>query len=132
VVLSFKTFLPERCRYFSSFHLPVTCLSLVQIFFPALSCQTTIIHEKSSLHKNNLVCSVPFFKVNLSRMHKPTKCTRIKLFNYTSYLFIIPTNFGHSCDHLEGVIQSKYQKYNINYIKYVIKFSKILSIIKVA
>jgi hypothetical protein len=31
------------------------------------------------------------------------KCTLAKIFNYT-VLFITPTCFGHSCDHLQGVV----------------------------
>jgi hypothetical protein len=32
------------------------------------------------------------------------KCTLAKLFNY-AILFNTPTSFGHSCDHLKGVVQ---------------------------
>jgi hypothetical protein len=54
------------------------------------------------------------------------KCTLVKLFSYTRLLLLAPTCFGHSCDHLQGVPQYKYQQYNRNHIK----FSKILLFIK--
>jgi hypothetical protein len=37
------------------------------------------------------------------------KCTIAKLFSYT-VLFITPTCFGHSCDHIRGVPQQKSHK----------------------
>jgi hypothetical protein len=35
---------------------------------------------------------------------EPDKCTNTKTFSYT-VLFITPTFFSHSCDHLQGVVQ---------------------------
>lgn len=43
-----------------------------------------------------------------------------------------PTCFGDSCDHLQGCPQYKYQEYKKSLIKCIIKFSEILSIIKVS
>ena len=47
-------------------------------------------------------------------------------------LFLAPTCFGLSCNHLQRVPPYKYQKNNRNHIKCIIKFSMILSIIKTA
>ena len=33
-----------------------------------------------------------------------------KLFSYTCLLFLAPTYFGHSCDHIQGFPQYKYQE----------------------
>ena len=42
------------------------------------------------------------------------------MFSYT-VLFITPTCFGHSCDHLQGVVQKEYKQYVSDYIKCVRK-----------
>ena len=51
----------------------------------------------------------------------------MELFSYICLLLLAPTCFGHFCDHLQGVPQYKYQKYNKNHMKCIVKFSKILS-----
>jgi hypothetical protein len=63
-------------------------------------------------------------------MHKPTNA-RLYIC-YKCLLFLTPTCFGHSCDHLQDLLQYKYQDYDSYHIKYIIEFFKILSIIKVA
>jgi hypothetical protein len=40
------------------------------------------------------------------------------------------TRFGHFYDHLQGVPQYKYQKYNRNHTKFILEFSEILSNVK--
>jgi hypothetical protein len=62
----------------------------------------------------------------LSFMYKPTNAHFIMWFSYTCLLFLAPACFGHSCDHLRGVTQCKYQKYNRNHMKYTMEPSKIL------
>ena len=42
------------------------------------------------------------------------------MFSYT-VLVIIPTCFGQSCDHLQGVAQQRYGQHVSGYIKYVKK-----------
>jgi integral membrane sensor domain MASE1 len=51
----------------------------------------------------------------------------MELFSYICLLLLAPICFGPFCDHLQGVPQNKYQKYNRNHIKFIVKFSKILS-----
>jgi hypothetical protein len=43
-----------------------------------------------------------------------------KMFSYT-VLFITPTYFGPSCDHLQGVVKWVYKQYVSDYIKFVRK-----------
>jgi hypothetical protein len=47
----------------------------------------------------------------------------MKLLSCIFLLFLAFTYFGHPCDHLQGVPQYKYQKYNRNNIKCIIKLS---------
>jgi hypothetical protein len=58
------------------------------------------------------------------------KSSRSYLNHLVCLLFLAPTYFGRSCDHLQGVPQNKRQEYNTDHRKYIINFSKILSIIK--
>ena len=74
---------------------------------------------------------------NVSLMHKQKKKTHththfMMMFSYIRLLFFTPTCFDHSCDNLQGVPRYTYQKYNRNHVKYITKFSKILSIVKAA
>ena len=55
-----------------------------------------------------------------------------QIYKFFCLLFFTPTCFGHSCDHLQGVPHYKHQKYNTNHKKCIIKFSKILSVMRSA
>ena len=65
------------------------------------------------------MCSIPCIKVNLSFQQMRTyKIIQLYMFYL---LFLALTHFGHSCDHLQGVLLYKYQEYSRNHIRYITK-----------
>jgi hypothetical protein len=81
---------------------------------------------KNQIPHLNFVCSIPSIKVNLTSMHKPANAHLKSC--YICPLFLAPTCCGHNCDHLQSVLQYKYQEYNRNPVKCVIELYKVVQI----
>jgi hypothetical protein len=64
--------------------------------------------------------SIPEKDKEITYFFAETNNCTIMTFSCT-VLFITSTCFGHSCDHLQGVVQSEYKQYFSDYIKSVKK-----------
>jgi hypothetical protein len=89
-------------------------------------------NERCKDKRNYLILCVPYRALRWI-YHSRVNQQHTHLWSCFVCLFLFaPACFGHSRDNLQGVSQYKRNEYNRSHIKYILEFSKILSIIKVA